>query len=132
MIVAPGALFAAAEPAPSVASDWIVPVVVSVALVGIASGAWLLGRLSGRRHREQQGRRPGAAAPASAPLPAISGSGISTSQPGESPQFLREIIDHSTAVIFVKDREGRYLLVNSQFESVTGKPFEEILGRTDA
>jgi len=46
--------------------------------------------------------------------------------------LLQSIIDHSPSMIFLKDREGRYLLVNNQFERQFGMPAASILGRTDS
>jgi PAS domain S-box-containing protein len=48
----------------------------------------------------------------------------------ESKQLLQAIIDNTTAIVFVKDREGRYLLVNRAFEKLIRRPREKILGRT--
>jgi PAS domain S-box-containing protein len=45
---------------------------------------------------------------------------------------LREILDNTTAVIFAKDLEGRYLLVNRQFLQVVGRPESEVLGRLES
>jgi PAS domain S-box-containing protein len=44
---------------------------------------------------------------------------------------LQQIIDNTTAVIFVKDLEGRYRLVNRQFARVVQRPEAEIIGRSD-
>ncbi|MGH1554826.1 PAS domain-containing protein [Streptomyces sp. L7] len=44
-------------------------------------------------------------------------------------QWLQALMDHSPAMIFVKDRQGRYLSVNTGFEQRTGKPREQVLGR---
>jgi two-component system, cell cycle sensor histidine kinase and response regulator CckA len=46
-------------------------------------------------------------------------------------RFLLDLIEHSGAVIFVKDREGRYELVNQRWVEVTGLSQQEVLGRTD-
>lgn len=48
-----------------------------------------------------------------------------------SQKQLRTLIDSIRAVIFMKDREGRHLLVNSYFEEVTGISLESIKGKTD-
>ncbi|HXZ02937.1 MAG TPA: PAS domain S-box protein [Stellaceae bacterium] len=45
---------------------------------------------------------------------------------------LRAIVDHAPVAIFLKDREGRYRLVTSQFEQWTGIAAAGIIGRTDA
>jgi len=47
-------------------------------------------------------------------------------------QYLAEIIEHSDALIFTKDRQGRYELVNRKFEAVTGIGYGLSLGKTDA
>lgn len=45
--------------------------------------------------------------------------------------FLAELVEHSGALIFVKDLEGRYLLINRKWEKVTGLTRQEVLGKTD-
>ncbi|HYF49203.1 MAG TPA: MASE1 domain-containing protein, partial [Planctomycetota bacterium] len=47
-----------------------------------------------------------------------------------SEQWLQAIIDNSNAVVYVKDLEGRYLLVNREWERVNGVPREKAIGRT--
>jgi PAS domain S-box-containing protein len=49
----------------------------------------------------------------------------------ESRRLLQSIIDNSTAVIYVKDLQGRYLLVNRQFEETFHVTRESVAGRTD-
>ena len=44
---------------------------------------------------------------------------------------LHAIIDNSIAVIFVKDLEGRYLLINRQYEVLRGMTEAEVKGKTD-
>jgi PAS domain S-box-containing protein len=44
---------------------------------------------------------------------------------------LRAILDHSTAVIFVKDLEGRYLRINHLYEALLGVTETEVKGKTD-
>jgi PAS domain S-box-containing protein len=44
---------------------------------------------------------------------------------------LRAILDHSPAVIFLKDTQGRYLHVNRQFERQFGLDRSQVAGRTD-
>jgi two-component system, NarL family, sensor histidine kinase UhpB len=44
---------------------------------------------------------------------------------------LRAFIDHALAVVWLKDVDGRYVLVNRRFEQITGIPAESALGRTD-
>ena len=49
----------------------------------------------------------------------------------ESEARFRAILDNTVAVIFVKDREGRYLLVNKYFSTLFHVSNAEIVGRTD-
>lgn len=44
---------------------------------------------------------------------------------------LHAILDNTTAVVYLKDPEGRYLFVNQQFERRFGRSREEIAGKTD-
>lgn len=46
--------------------------------------------------------------------------------------LLQGIIEGTPDVIFVKDRGGRYLVVNSAGAQLLGKPAEEIVGKSDA
>ena len=49
----------------------------------------------------------------------------------ESELRLRAIIDNLPSVVLLKDREGRYLLVNSYFEEAVGISSDRVLGQTD-
>ena len=49
----------------------------------------------------------------------------------ESQQLLQAIVDNSQTVVYVKDLDGRFQLVNRQFEQIFGLSRDEILGRTD-
>ncbi len=44
---------------------------------------------------------------------------------------LRAILDHSPAVIFLKDKQGRYLHVNRQVHRLFGLRKRQVVGRTD-
>ncbi|MCY1274983.1 Adaptive-response sensory-kinase SasA [compost metagenome] len=44
---------------------------------------------------------------------------------------LRQIVDNSSAVIYVKDLQGRLQLVNQAFEQLFGRSATEVLGHTD-
>ncbi|HVH98588.1 MAG TPA: PAS domain-containing protein [Enhygromyxa sp.] len=44
---------------------------------------------------------------------------------------LRAILEHATSAVFLKDLDGRYMLVNRQLELDTGLPREQMLGRSD-
>jgi two-component system sensor kinase FixL len=48
-----------------------------------------------------------------------------------SEQLLSDIVNHSTAVIFLKDLDGRYLLINAHYERLFGVNRAEWVGRTD-
>ncbi len=41
------------------------------------------------------------------------------------------ILKYTPAVVYIKDRDGRYLLVNSRYEELFGVKNEEVRGRTD-
>lgn len=49
----------------------------------------------------------------------------------ESQQLLRAIVDNSCAVIYVKDLEGRYLLINRRFEELFHVTRLSVAGKTD-
>jgi two-component system sensor histidine kinase/response regulator len=44
---------------------------------------------------------------------------------------LRGILEHTTMTLSVKDREGRYLLVNDQWRQAMGQAGADVLGKTD-
>jgi PAS domain S-box-containing protein len=48
-----------------------------------------------------------------------------------SQQYLRALVDHVPAIVFVKDAQSRYLLVNRRFEESFGVSSRALLGRTD-
>ncbi|WP_437795556.1 ATP-binding protein [Sorangium sp. So ce693] len=49
----------------------------------------------------------------------------------ESQHLLQAIVDNTTAVIFAKDIEGRYMLVNRGFEELFQMRRERVIGKTD-
>jgi two-component system, cell cycle sensor histidine kinase and response regulator CckA len=49
----------------------------------------------------------------------------------ETQARLQQILDNASSVVFAKDRDGRYLFVNREFERVVGQPAEAVIGRTD-
>ena len=49
----------------------------------------------------------------------------------EQQRFLNSLIENSGALIFVKDCDGAYRLVNRRWEDVTGLVRENVLGKTD-
>lgn len=49
----------------------------------------------------------------------------------ESEARLGSILDNTTAVIYVKDTDGRYLLINKQYEQLFHKTRDEMIGKTD-
>ncbi|MFF3849291.1 SpoIIE family protein phosphatase [Streptomyces sp. NPDC002328] len=46
-------------------------------------------------------------------------------------ELLQAFMDHTPAMVFIKDLEGRYLAVNTTFEQSTGVPRRHVLGRRD-
>jgi PAS domain S-box-containing protein len=50
----------------------------------------------------------------------------------EVPGLLAAVVEQTTDAVFVKDLDGRYLLVNSACARILGRPKEEIVGRSDA
>jgi len=55
-----------------------------------------------------------------------------TRQLRETEARLQDIMDHSPAIIFLKDLDGRYLLCNRAFEHLSGRSRAEILGHFDS
>src|SRR5579871_4362953 len=51
-------------------------------------------------------------------------------QARRSEQLLEAIIDNSSTVIHLRDREGRYLLVNRLYEEIFAPSEESLLGKT--
>jgi PAS domain S-box-containing protein len=49
----------------------------------------------------------------------------------ESEQRLQDVVDNTTAVVFVKDLQLRYLLVNREYERRHGVQRDQIRGKTD-
>jgi len=49
----------------------------------------------------------------------------------ESDQRLQGILEYSPAAIYMKDLDGRYLLVNRRIEQLFGRGRDELLGKTD-
>jgi PAS domain S-box-containing protein len=49
----------------------------------------------------------------------------------ETETRLQQILDNASAVVFVKDPNGRYLFVNREFERLAGIPRGRIVGTTD-
>jgi PAS domain S-box-containing protein len=50
---------------------------------------------------------------------------------GRSQAQLRAVMDHAQAAIFLKDVEGRYLLINRRFAEGFGVTEKDVIGRTD-
>ncbi|MCW8884974.1 MAG: ATP-binding protein [Motiliproteus sp.] len=46
-------------------------------------------------------------------------------------RWLQGILDNSTALIYLKDPSGRYLMVNEKFEQVIGKSESQLIGHLD-
>jgi len=54
-----------------------------------------------------------------------------TNELERSRQQLQAILDNSTAVIYLKDLEGQYLLINHQYERLFHVAKHEVMGKTD-
>ncbi|MEJ0070877.1 MAG: PAS domain S-box protein [Pseudomonadota bacterium] len=50
----------------------------------------------------------------------------------EQARRLRAILDHAPVAIFLKDREGRFLMANRQYELWSGQSSAQLVGRTHA
>ena len=48
----------------------------------------------------------------------------------ESESKVNEIIEHAQSIIYLKDLDGRYILVNKQFEKILGKSKRDVVGKT--
>jgi PAS domain S-box-containing protein len=48
----------------------------------------------------------------------------------QSEHLLRAIIDNANGVVWVKDLEGRFLIINRYVEGMLGRPQEQMVGRT--
>jgi PAS domain S-box-containing protein len=57
---------------------------------------------------------------------------VATIEAGLSDGALRQILDNTTAVVYVKDRDGRFRFVNRHFLRVFGLQASEVIGRRDA
>ena len=57
---------------------------------------------------------------------------MAAEQARESEKQLQAILDNSSAIVFVKDLQGRYILVNRRFEQLHRLVRNNIIGRTDA
>jgi len=55
-----------------------------------------------------------------------------TAELREKQRFLSDLIEGSSALVFVKDRDGRHILVNRKWEEVTGMARQDALGKTNA
>ncbi len=49
----------------------------------------------------------------------------------KSQQLLQAVLDNASVVIYVKDAEGRYILVNRRWEEVFGRRMPDVVGKTD-
>ncbi len=49
----------------------------------------------------------------------------------ERARFLRAVVEGTSDAVFVKDRDGKYLLVNTAGAQFIGKQVSEVLGRVD-
>ncbi len=56
---------------------------------------------------------------------------VATASQARLTEMMRAIIEGTTDAVFVKDRQGKYLLLNEATSHFVGKPINEILGRDD-
>jgi PAS domain S-box-containing protein len=49
----------------------------------------------------------------------------------EARNMLQSILDNVPSIIFIKDKEGRYLLINNQYEKINGVSLKDIYLKTD-
>jgi PAS domain S-box-containing protein len=56
---------------------------------------------------------------------------MSLQENSDSARFVQAILDNTLAVIYAKDKEGRYQFINHRFEELFGIALDEIRGRTD-
>ena len=52
------------------------------------------------------------------------------SQTNRSARWLQAIMDHVPAVVYLKDAEGRYLMINRRFEAAVGRSNDQVAGKT--
>jgi len=50
----------------------------------------------------------------------------------ETRLWLRSVVNNSSAIVYLKDNAGRYLMINGQFERIMGIAAEQALGKTDS
>ena len=56
---------------------------------------------------------------------------LSEAKRKENEYRLQAILDNSTALIYIKDTEGRYVMANKKFLDFLGVPEEKVIGHTD-
>lgn len=49
----------------------------------------------------------------------------------ENQAWLQAILDNTTSLIYIKDPEGRYIMINRRFQEVIGVKAEAVIGKTD-
>ncbi len=49
----------------------------------------------------------------------------------ENQAWLQAILDNTTSLIYIKDPEGRYIMINRRFQEVIGVREEDVIGQTD-
>ncbi len=49
----------------------------------------------------------------------------------DNKRLLEDVMNHSQAVIFIKDLDGRYILSNDAYAAERGLPIDQIVGKTD-
>lgn len=94
-----------------------------------AENAALRAQLDGLQARDRRGEEP----PEAYDLSALLGpeQQLPDSALLQSRKVLRAVIDNTPSVVFVKDSQGRYVMVNRRCAEVLQRPEEKILLRTD-
>jgi|GEM_PF-2002860 len=77
-------------------------------------------------------KRPAKSAPEGKDTPAIANLQQMIKELEEQRAFFRQVIDMNPNLIFVKDREGRFVLANEALARIYGTTTEDVVGRTDA
>jgi PAS domain S-box-containing protein len=49
----------------------------------------------------------------------------------ENQAWLQAILDNTTSLIYIKDPEGRYIMINRRFQEIIGVKAEDLIGKTD-
>src|SRR5215218_4320246 len=62
-------------------------------------------------------------------IPATPGEVLTPREGGDT--RLQQVLDNTSALVFAKDGQGRYIFINRRFEQLCGHRSNEIIGRRD-